>query len=312
MCPPVEIGALFAYPRIECMEFPQGHGRAQGDGRTRVGDSRAMRGVRGSDPALELDISLARTMSHPATAEAVQHHETENQGRSRMTTETPRTKALFLGSVGTLAETSELQRQAYNAAFTRSGLDWHWSPDTYRALLHDPGGVRRIEAEARRRAVSLDAEAVHRRKVDIFRDLVRTNGLSPRPGVVETLEAARAAGLCVALVTTTGRDTVDLVLDGLGGAITAASFDFICIRSDVAKPKPAPDVYEHALNRAGIAAEAALAIEDTPESVMASLGAGIRSVALPGWAAKGRDFPDGVDVVPALSPAIFQPVGSPA
>lgn len=214
-------------------------------------------------------------------------------------------RALFVGAIGVLAETSELQRGAYNLAFTQSGLDWTWDPAFYRELLHDPGGVKRIAAQARRTGETVDAEAIHARKVANFRAAVLREGLTPRPGVIETLEAARDAGFCVGWVTTTGRQTVDLMLAGLGGAITEDTFDFILDREAVARPKPAPDAYTEALARAGVGADSALAVEDTPESAEAALGARIDTVGFPGWAAEGRVFPPGVRTVAALSPDIL-------
>ena len=46
-------------------------------------------------------------------------------------------KAIFFGSVGTLAETSELQCQAFNKAFAEAGLDWFWRPNEYRELCEN-------------------------------------------------------------------------------------------------------------------------------------------------------------------------------
>ena len=46
-------------------------------------------------------------------------------------------QALFFGGIGTLLETSELQREAFNAAFREAGLDWHWSIDEYREMLEN-------------------------------------------------------------------------------------------------------------------------------------------------------------------------------
>ena len=40
-------------------------------------------------------------------------------------------KALLFGSIGVIAETSELQRQAYNMAFAEHGLDWYWNVANY-------------------------------------------------------------------------------------------------------------------------------------------------------------------------------------
>ncbi len=35
-------------------------------------------------------------------------------------------KAILLGSIGVVAETSDIQRRAYNTAFKEAGLDWVW------------------------------------------------------------------------------------------------------------------------------------------------------------------------------------------
>ena len=210
-------------------------------------------------------------------------------------------KAIFFGSVGTLAETSELQCKAFNKAFDEAGLDWFWHPNEYRELLREPGGVKRIMSEANRRKQSVDAERIHALKVAHFRDLVATQGLLPRPGVLETLGWARTEGLTVSWVTTTGRDTIDLILMGLRNSLSASSFRFILDATAVKLPKPAPDIYRHALKRAGIGPDHAIAIEDTPESANAALSAGIKTVAFPGWAAAERRFPQGVKSLDVLS-----------
>ena len=212
-------------------------------------------------------------------------------------------KAIFFGSVGTLAETSELQCKAFNKAFDEAGLDWFWHPNEYRELLREPGGVKRIMSEANRRKQSVDAERIHALKVAHFRDLVATQGLLPRPGVLETLGWARTEGLIVSWVTTTGRDTIDLILMGLRDSITASSFSFIHDTSEVRLPKPAPDIYHRALQQAGVGMDEAIAIEDTPESAMSALSAGIKTFGFPGWATAERPFRQGVQTLDVLSAA---------
>ena len=44
------------------------------------------------------------------------------------------TTHLFLGSIGVLAETSDIQRRAYNAALSEAGVPWEWNPDL--SLIH--------------------------------------------------------------------------------------------------------------------------------------------------------------------------------
>jgi hypothetical protein len=81
--------------------------------------------------------------------------------------------AIFFGSIGTIADTSELQRQAFNQAFALHNLDWNWSREEYRALLEQSGGAQRIEDYARSRGQLVDAKAVHRSKSEIFQAPLR-------------------------------------------------------------------------------------------------------------------------------------------
>lgn len=210
-------------------------------------------------------------------------------------------RGLVFGAIGVLSETSGLQRQAYNLAFRQAGLDWEWDAARYRRLLHRPGGQRRIAEYADLRGVYVDAEAVHARKVANFRAAVLREGLTPRPGVMALLQAARRHGLPAAWATTTGRQTVELILEGLSGTLSEADFAFVGDRSHAAAPKPAPDIYLRTLAELGLAAGEVLAVEDTPESAEAALAAGLDVVAFPGWAAQDRAFPAGVRVVTELS-----------
>ncbi len=67
-------------------------------------------------------------------------------------------KAILFGSIGTLLETSELQRTAFNQAFSENGLDWNWSPAQYQNLLKKSGGRQRIEDYAAQQGVEVDAK----------------------------------------------------------------------------------------------------------------------------------------------------------
>jgi hypothetical protein len=56
----------------------------------------------------------------------------------------PNLEALLFDVDGTLADTEEVHRQAFNLAFTGAGLDWYWSEDLYHELLKVTGGRERI------------------------------------------------------------------------------------------------------------------------------------------------------------------------
>ena len=53
-------------------------------------------------------------------------------------------KSILFGSIGVLAESSEIQRRAFNEAFKEFGLDWYWNVANYIKLLQKPGGLNRI------------------------------------------------------------------------------------------------------------------------------------------------------------------------
>jgi beta-phosphoglucomutase-like phosphatase (HAD superfamily) len=214
--------------------------------------------------------------------------------------------AIMFGSIGTLAETSELQRQAFNAAFAAFDLDWVWEPDTYYRLLERPGGRERIARYAEAAGDVVDPVAVHALKQEVFARLVDHRGLEPRPGVVELISAARQADVPVAFVTTTTRTQVGLILDGLAPHLSREDFAWIGDASSVAWAKPAPDIWHAALAALDVAPDTALAIEDTPESASSAVAAGLEVVGFPGRAAEGRAFPEGVRRVARLTPALLE------
>ena len=54
-------------------------------------------------------------------------------------------QAIFFGSIGTLVETSEIQRKAFNTAFNEFGLNWYWNIGNYINMIQKPGGILRIK-----------------------------------------------------------------------------------------------------------------------------------------------------------------------
>ena len=204
-------------------------------------------------------------------------------------------KAILFGAIGTLADTTEMQRDSFNSAFRDAGLDWEWDRGDYRRLLEQPGGEARIAAYAASRGETVDAEAIHKLKVRHF-ELRAKDGLTPRPGVPEVIARAIDKGVTLGFVTSTGRATVDLMREGLRGQIDFNDFAFVGQRDMVEHGKPAPDIYRRALQDLALAPADAIAIEDTPESAQAALAAQVPCIGFPGDAARDRNFPAGVPV----------------
>jgi HAD superfamily hydrolase (TIGR01509 family) len=215
---------------------------------------------------------------------------------------------LLFGSIGTLADTSELQREAFNEAFAQHGLDWNWSQDEYRELLRDSGGADRIAAYARDRGDEVDAAAVHQTKSELFQRKLETDGVQPRAGVVDTINQAVGAGAKIALVTTTSPENVAALGRALDPEVKLDTFALVVDTSDVDQPKPAPDVYRYALQQLDVPGETCVAIEDNVGGVRAATEAGIAVVAFPGENNAGHDFDGAAQRVQELSFAELAPL----
>ncbi len=209
--------------------------------------------------------------------------------------------ALFFGSIGTIAETSEMQRSAFNDAFAEEGLDWTWGRALYQDLLTRSGGADRIRRYAAQHGPELDDDRVarlHARKTEIFDAAMQEKGLTPRPGVRRLLTEARKERLPVAFVTATAQDNIDALLAATSGIIRPDDFEMIVTREMIEDGKPAPDAYELARERLGVSHP--LAIEDNSQGVCAAVAAGIPCIATPGANTTGEDYSDAVAVLPHL------------
>jgi HAD superfamily hydrolase (TIGR01509 family) len=198
--------------------------------------------------------------------------------------------AVLFGSIGTVAETSELQRAAFNEAFQQHGLDWNWSQDEYKELLEKSGGEDRIAEFARSRGEDVDAAAVYETKSEIFRKKLGEEAPGPRQGVAEVIAMARESGMQTGLVTTTSRANVEALGPAIEPSLDLNHFDLVVDKSDVEKPKPDGAAYTYALEKLGLRPDEAVAIENNLDGVAAAKAAGIAVVAFPGEDNADHDF----------------------
>ena len=190
-------------------------------------------------------------------------------------------EALIFDVDGTLAETEEWHRHAFNAAFDAAGLGWHWDQALYAKLLEVTGGKERIRHHAALRGETVGAATVarlHADKTARYVASVEAGAIALRPGVARLLHEARAGGLRLAVATTTTPANVSALLRTTLGAGADGLFDCIGAGDMVAAKKPAPDIYRFVLDRMGLAPNRCVAFEDTPNGLQAALGAGIATV----------------------------------
>lgn len=207
-------------------------------------------------------------------------------------------RALLFDVDGTLAETEEVHRVAFNRAFAEAGLDWVWSVDLYRALLAVTGGKERMRHYLDKyrpdyaRPANLDTliADLHRAKTRIYTETVASGGVPLRPGVRRLLEQARATGLRLGIATTTTPDNVTALLNASLAPAGEDWFEVIAAGSMVPRKKPAPDIYVYAMQQMGLGPDACLAFEDSANGLLAARAAGLKTLVTVSDFTHGHDF----------------------
>ncbi len=217
-------------------------------------------------------------------------------------------KAVIFDVDGTLADTEEAHRQAFNAAFKKFGLPWHWDVELYVELLAVAGGKERlahycrcVDAVRMEQPDGLDFIArLHQRKTRVYERCVEAGEVPARPGVVRLIRELLAAGMRLAIATTTSRANVDVLLATALADLPPDCFEVIGAGEQATAKKPAPDIYRWVLGELGLAGIDCLAIEDSKNGVRAALGAGIPVLVTESSWTRRDDFTGAVAVLPNL------------
>jgi HAD superfamily hydrolase (TIGR01509 family) len=130
-------------------------------------------------------------------------------------------------------------------------------------------------------------------------------GAPPQPGAVDLVAALRAEGVPVGVASNSSREHVEVALEVSG---MAGSFDSVLTAGDVARPKPAPDVYVASCEALGAAPEDCVGLEDSPTGIAAVRAAGMLCVAVPSL--EGVDLGEADVVAPSLAaPEVWAALG---
>jgi HAD superfamily hydrolase (TIGR01509 family) len=214
-------------------------------------------------------------------------------------------QAVIFDVDGTLADTEEVHRLAFNAAFHDKGLPWKWDVPLYRQLLSVTGGKERIrhfcETQDRHFLEQPAAKDViaelHAGKTRHYTRLVHEGAVPPRSGVIRLLHDLSANGIRLAIATTTTRANVDALLEASFSSLPAsAAFEVIGAAEEVPVKKPAPDIYLWALEKLGLAPGDCLAIEDSRNGLLAGRGAGLPVVVTECAWTEGGNFSEALAV----------------
>ncbi len=191
-------------------------------------------------------------------------------------------KALLFGSIGTLVETSEIQRKSFNEAFKKKGLDWYWTKKEYIKLLNKSGGRDRIAEYAKKKDIKVNAGQLRNLKTKLFNNYLKKNHLKLRPGVKNIINFCNKEKIKLAFATSTSKNNINSILFSLRKSISQKNFNFIGNSKLVKNLKPNPDIYLLALKKLKLKSTECLAIEDSQESLNSAVNAKIKCIIFPG------------------------------
>jgi len=210
-------------------------------------------------------------------------------------------KAVVFDCDGLLADTETCWSRAEAELFARRGLTFgtevkaqviggplHATTETFAQLFGEPDGAAAIAEEL--------LEQVYK---------VIAADAAPMPGAVELLRRLHDRGIPLAVASNSGRSLLDLTLSRSG---LAELVPLSLAGDEVARPKPAPDIYASAVSLLGHVPADALAFEDSATGARSASGAGLRLVGIPSMA--GAELAADVVVDSLADPALLDWVES--
>ena len=224
------------------------------------------------------------------------------------------TRALIFDCDGVLADTErDGHLAAFNQMWREQGVAWRWSLAQYAEKLKIGGGKERM-ASLRQdddfRAVYATPESDdewmnivagwHKRKSEIYKELVASGALPGRPGVRRLAEAALAQGWTLVVCSTSALSSVQAVLSHVMGAETAAKFAGVFAGDVVKAKKPAPDIYNLAAAELHLNPADCVVVEDSRNGLLAAAAAGMTCVVTYNELTKDEEFGEAAIVLSCL------------
>jgi len=115
------------------------------------------------------------------------------------------------------------------------------------------------------------------RKEELYRDVLRRDGIRPLPGVRELLQLLRARGVPCSVASSTHRENIEAIFDATG---LRPFFSAVVSAEDVTRGKPDPQVFLAGAHRIGRDPARCVVFEDAHVGIEAGLAAGCRVIAV--------------------------------
>jgi len=208
-------------------------------------------------------------------------------------------KALIIDVDGTIAETVDVKRAAFNQTFAEIGLDWVWGRAVFQEILAGSvqGGEAAYYAHLRHPELVNDLsrngalEQIHRRQQTVYCNLLEAGAAQLRPGIARLMGEAVTGRVKLALCSIGPRlEFETLVFNRFGfDMVNALSAS---VAAEDLKTHSLVAAYRQCLTNLSVSASECLAIDDTGAGCAAAARLGMTVIATPGQYWQGETFRD--------------------
>ena len=202
--------------------------------------------------------------------------------------------ALIFNADGTISETDEIHRRAFNLAFRDFDLGWHWSQSVYSRFINILTNQAKIMSFVQsfrpEEAFKLEdgglLKSVIERKNEHYLDMIEAGAACLRPGVSRVIKEARIAGVKLGLVSLSGRRDFECVLQNHFGIGALSMFDAVSTAEDVEMNEHPrtnmSSIYAKTLGKMSVSAADTFTIEAREPGTEAARNLGLNVIATPG------------------------------
>jgi beta-phosphoglucomutase len=185
--------------------------------------------------------------------------------------------AIILDMDGLMLDTEPLYKSAWQAASAELG--YPLDDPSYAKLVGRPNEDCERELVGRFGS-GFPLDKFRARWPGLWKAEVAANGIQQKPGLMQFLACLDGQGLPVAVATSSETDYAALSLRKAG---LEGRFKVIVTGDEVARGKPAPDIYLEAALRMQVPPSVCVALEDSEAGILAASRAGMRGLLIPDW-----------------------------
>lgn len=185
-------------------------------------------------------------------------------------------KAVIFDLDGTLIDTEKYYMKAWPEAMANFGYTMTYEDALTLRSLGRPFAPMRLQEISG--DPNLDYQAVRECRKELMERYLNENGIELKPYALEVLQKLKDEDIIIALCTANDYERTERYLKRIG---IFEYFDHIICASMVEKGKPAPDIYEFAIDELGLYADECIVVEDSPNGITSAATAGVRTVMIP-------------------------------